>query len=262
MHAVERSRIIQQYLEENGQARVHTLSRILGVSEVTVRRDLERLEAKGWLSRTHGGAVIEETSFLGRSFEPTGSRCPEPMLAQIAEIALRMIEDGETVMLMDGPTCTQIGHRLTDRSNLTVLTNSLAVADTVSQQPTNRVVLLGGEMDAHEKAVFGSMAIENVRRFFVARLFVEVEGINDDLEMSVSSQVKADLIHSLMGASMHTTVICLPDRFSFNAFARLDSLTAADALITAPSVEDAHKTRIFEQGIPLFTSVVVFEGPP
>lgn len=262
MYAVERSRIIRQYLQENGQARVQQLSKMLGVSEVTVRRDLERLEAQGWISRTHGGAVIRETDERNSAYDPPIPSEAVGTVEQISEVALRMIGDGETIMLVSGPACTRIAERLEARQNLTVLTNSLAIAHRVAEQPSNRVVLLGGDMDAQEKAVFGSMAIENVRRFFVSRLFVEVDGINDGLEMSVTTQSKADLIRSVMRAAMHTTVICLPERFSTNAFARLDSLTIADAVITTPSVDDKHKARIFEQGVPLFTSVVVFEGPP
>lgn len=259
MQALERSRIIRQYLEENGQARVHTLATILGVSEVTVRRDLERLEAKGWLARTHGGAVIQDEPAPNRNFEPNGYKPPEPMVAQMAEVALRMIDDGETVMLMNGPVCTQIANKLGERSSLTVLTNSLAIADRVSEQPMNRGVLLGGDIDIKEKAVFGALSVENVQRFFVNQLFVEVDGISVDLEMTVSSVAKADLIRAVMQSASKTITICLPDHFSLNAFAKLESLEQVDAVITAPSVDDTHKIRIFERGIPLFTSVVVPE---
>lgn len=260
MHAVERSRIICQYLEENGLARVHTLSTLLGVSEVTVRRDLERLEARGLLSRTHGGAVLQDPERQYRAFELPGEPGESEVIDEITEVTLRMINDGETVMLVNGPICTRLADRLERRGNLTVLTNSLAIADRVAGQPTNHAVLLGGEMDTQEKAVFGTMAIENVRRFFVNRLIIEVDGISEDLEMSVTSQAKADLIRSVMPTASHTTVVCLPEHFAANAFTRLDSLEVADAVVTSPSVDDRHKARIFDQGIPLFTSVVVFEG--
>lgn len=241
-------------------ARVQTLSTLLGVTEVTVRRDLERLEAEGWLSRTHGGAVIREPNRQARPFEPVEYHIESETVDHIAEVALRMINDSETVMLINSPICTRIAEKLDARSNLTVLTNSLVIADRVTQQSANRAVLLGGNMDNQEKAVFGSMTIENVQRFFVNRFFVEVEGISDDLEMSVNSQAKSDLIRSVMRTATQTVVVFLPDRFSSNAFTRLDSIDVADAVITAPSLPDVHKAQLFERGVPIFTSVVVFEG--
>lgn len=260
MYAIQRTRIIKQYLQEHGEASVHALSGLLGVSEVTVRRDLERLEAEEWLTRTHGGAMINAPSpdLTVTSAAPLG--VDTEALDEIGNLALRMVEDNEIVMLGNGPICVRIAEKLDARSGLTVLTNDVRIASRVTRQAANRVVLLGGDVDMQEQAVFGSMAVENLKRFFVQRLFVQVDGLNDQLELSVNSQSKADLIRASIEVSDETVVTCLPDQFSRNSFFRLGPLTLADKMITDTHVDDEYKSRIFNAGVPLYTPVNPFEG--
>ncbi len=260
MYAIQRTRIIKQYLKEHGQASVHTLSGILGVSEVTVRRDLERLEAEGWLTRTHGGAMVNAPdpalSGTGIAFPPAGTETYD----EIAGLALRMVEDGDVVMLTNGPVSVHIAAKLEARSGLTVLTNDISIAARVAEQTSNRFVLLGGDLDIQEKAAFGTMAVENLQRFFVQRLFIQIDGINDRLEMSVNSQSKADLIRAAIELSDETVITCLPEHFSKNSFFRLGPITMADKVITDTHIDEEYKTRIFNTGVPIYTPVHPFEG--
>jgi DeoR family fructose operon transcriptional repressor len=260
MYAAQRTRIIKQYLKEHGEASVHTLSEILGVSEVTVRRDLERIEAEGWLTRTHGGAMINTprsdvamTNLISAEFNSV-------ILDEVADLAVKMVEDNEIVMLANGAICVRIAEKLDSRSGLTVLTNDVHIASRVTQQASNRVVMLGGDVDTQEQAVFGSMAIENLSRFFVQRLFIQVDGINDGLELSVNSQSKADLIRTAREVSDETIVTCPPEQFSKNSFFRLGPITMADKVITDTHIPEEFKTGIFNAGVPLYTPVNPFEG--
>ncbi len=259
MYATERARVIRQYLEEHGQAHVHQLSAMLGVSEVTVRRDLERLEARGFLTRTHGGAVLNERAGAGEIAALVTSPVDEH-LDEIATVALHMVGDGDVVMLTNGATSTRIAQRLEARSGLTVLTNDVTIALSVSVQQTNRVVMLGGDVVAQERAVFGSMALSNLQRFYVNRLFVEVDGINDRLEVSVNSQEKADLILGAIDVAKETILVCPAERFARNAFYRLGSVQMAQRVITNTFVEENYKTALFAHDIPIYTSVAAFEG--
>jgi DeoR/GlpR family transcriptional regulator of sugar metabolism len=99
MFAIERIRIIKNYLIENKQVEVNQLSQMLGVSEVTIRRDLEKLESDEFLTRTHGGAV------LGSAKELTSDNIDASLLKdynEISKIAIRMINDGDVIMLTNG----------------------------------------------------------------------------------------------------------------------------------------------------------------
>lgn len=260
MYAIQRTRIIKQYLQEHGDATVHSLSSILGVSEVTVRRDLERLDAEGWLTRTHGGAMINAPATTTPA--PILNIPPEDAesLDEIAALALRMVDDGEIVMLTNGPVNIRIAEKLDSRNGLTILTNDVGIAARVAGHTSNRLVLLGGDLDTQEKAVFGSMSVDNLRRFFVKRLFAQVDGINDNLEISVNSQSKADLIKASMEVSEETIITCLPAHFSKNSFFRLGPITIAEKVITDTHIDEQYKTRIFNLGVPIYTPVNPFEG--
>ncbi len=260
MYAIERTRIIKKYLEEHGQAQVHTLSNLLGVSEVTVRRDLERLEKDDWLTRTHGGAVINKNETADPLFEILEEPEDDGSRDEIAVVALRMIQDGDVVMLTNGSVNVRIAVKLEERSNLTILTNDLSIALRISLQDSNKVVLLGGDMDKSEKALFGSMALTNLQKFYVNRLFIEVDGINENLQVTVNSQEKADLILGALELSENTIIICPSDHFSKNAFYRLGNIKIAGGIITNSKLADIYKTRIFNSNIPLYTTVAAFEG--
>ncbi len=260
MYAIERTRLIKMHLEEHGQAQVQTLSSLLGVSEVTVRRDLERLEAEGWLTRTHGGAVINrpdsDTSLNQILSKSTASETHDEIVA----IAMRMIADGDVIMLTNGEVNRCIASRLNERSNLTILTNDVACAALLTGQQQNKVVLLGGTLDQEEFAVFGSMTISNLNKFFVNRLFIEVDGISSDMHMSVSSQEKADFILEARAMAGNSIIVCPSDRFSHNAFFRLGDIRMAQGLVSDPDLEDSFKSQIFSSGVPMYTSMEAFEG--
>jgi len=256
MFALERMRIIKNYLFENQQVEVHSLSTMLNVSEVTIRRDLEKLEQEGLLTRTYGGAVIR--SELGE--EPSGAAEAVDDAREIASVAINMIEDGDVIMLTSGGVGECVAKRLVERSGVTVVTNYISVAVEISSQPANRVVLLGGDVAADGKSLYGSISVANLRRFHVNRLFAEVDGINDALDVTVVSHEKAELIEAAMASAEEQIFVCIAENFDKNAFFKLGKLSLADKIITNPSISDEFKNRIFISNIQLHTSINVFEG--
>ncbi|ORC32739.1 DeoR family transcriptional regulator [Marispirochaeta aestuarii] len=257
MFAVERNRIIKNFLRENRQVEVHALSSMLNVSEVTIRRDLEKLERDGILTRTHGGAVLRE---IEESVQVEKNPDVSQDSREIASVALNMIEDGDVIMLTGGDICDCIARRIVEKNGITVLTNYIPVATEIARQPANRVVLLGGDVADDGRSLYGSLSVANLRRFHVNRLFAEVEGIDENLEVSVASHEKAELIEAAMESAEEKILLCLGDNFNRNAFFRLGSLKLADKVITNPSISDEYKHQIFVRNIQLHTSINVFEG--
>jgi DeoR family transcriptional regulator, fructose operon transcriptional repressor len=261
MFAVERINIVKSYLRERGKLDVHSMSEMLSVSEVTVRRDLEKLEAEGFLTRMHGGALINEDEQRSRPSDLSAeSKKEEEDREEIARVAFLMVKDGDVIMLTNGPIARRIARKVSERGNVTVLTNDIDVALEVSSQAGNRAVLLGGSPDPECRAVFGSLAQAYVQKFFVNKLFFEADGVSEQLQLTVSSQEKAALIKEALAGAEDKIVLCEAARFSHNAFYRLGPLSLADKVITNTSVPEAFKTRIFAEDIQLFTSVNAFEG--
>ena len=265
MFATERLNIIKSYLREHQRLDVHTVSELLNVSEVTIRRDLEKLESEGFLTRIHGGAVPVQSD--APAFGSGGAVAPDDRedpvrheQDEIARVASLMIHDGDVVALLNGGICQRLARRLGEKSGLTVLTNDILVAMEISGQSANKAVLLGGTIDRDERAVFGSLTLANLRNYYVNHLFVEIDGVSEQLQLTVRSQEKADLIRESMGCADQTIAVCLAASFGKNAFFRMGAAATVRKIITSPHVPDEYKARLFGAGIQVFTSVNAFEG--
>jgi DeoR family transcriptional regulator, fructose operon transcriptional repressor len=261
MFAVERINILKNYLRERGKLDVHSMSEMLDVSEVTVRRDLEKLESEGFLTRMHGGAILKDDSGSPALPEPSEEeRKEEEDREEIARVAFLMVKDGDVIMLTNGRIARRIAVKLAARLGVTVLTNDIDVSLEIAAQSGNRAVLLGGSPDPETRALFGSMALANIQKFFVNKAFIEADGLSDQLQLSVSSQEKADLIREAIACAEEKIILCEAGRVSRNAFYRLGPLSLASKVITNTSVPEAFKSRVFAMDIQLFTSVNAFEG--
>ncbi|MDE6765507.1 MAG: DeoR/GlpR family DNA-binding transcription regulator, partial [Duncaniella sp.] len=147
MSVQQRRNKILDLLREDGHAKVQDLSRIFGVSEVTIRLDLEALEATGEVQREHGGAFLTGVG----SFAKTGkmiNRANTDLKKEIARKAAELIADGDCIILDSGSTTTEIAHLLVNRRELTVVTNALNIALILGENPGISIVMTGGEFKA------------------------------------------------------------------------------------------------------------------
>jgi DeoR/GlpR family transcriptional regulator of sugar metabolism len=143
---------------------------------------------------------------------------------------------------------------------VTVLTNDLVVARDVAVQPDNRVVLLGGDLDPAEMAVYGALALDDLQRFHVDRLFAELDGFGDGLELSCATQQKAALIRAGREHAREFVMLCLAERFFRNAFFRFGTASPGDTVVTDRTLADEAKRKLFGANLRLFTALDVFEG--
>jgi len=258
MFAIERIRIIKNYITNNQQAEVSALSSMLNVSEVTIRRDLEKLESEGFLTRTHGGAVLndkEDEALL--PFE--GHNLTD--YQEIADIAVQLIKDGDIIMLTNGIINLYIAKKLGIKNNITILTNDITIATELSSNKSVKVVLLGGDIDFRYNAVFGTLTNNNLKQFFVTKLFIEIDGISSDLDLAVSSIDMASLIQEAAVNASQKILLLTADAFEKNSFYRVGKANQiADRLITNSRIKDVYKNILFNSNLQLFTSIDAFEG--
>ena len=114
----------------------------MNVTEVTIRRDLEKLEAEGFLQRTHGGAVINNLV----QDEPAEEQSDKYLIErqEIADTAFHLVSDNDMIMITEGLTNVQVARRLSRKNNLTVITNDVRIALEFKNSPSNNLILLGG----------------------------------------------------------------------------------------------------------------------
>ena len=138
---MERLDKIIKLVSKERKVDVNTLSETLGVSKVTIRKDLDKLEAKGLLHREHGYAVLNSGDDINvrLSFHYDVKK-------KIAQKAAELVNDNETIIIESGSTCALLAEEICrTKRGVTILTNSYFIADYVKRYDSCKIVLLGGE---------------------------------------------------------------------------------------------------------------------
>lgn len=156
--------LISALRHAGGSARSSDLAKALDVSEETIRRTIKSLALVGALTRVHGGAYLSGTRNDPSFFSRLNQNAEEKQ--QIARAITDMVRDGMTVFLDVGSTTAFVAENLRhSRANLTVVTNSVGVAQTLANTNGNRVHMLGGELLHDERGTFGHVAESQARRY-------------------------------------------------------------------------------------------------
>ena len=177
MLAKQRQRLILDRLEHDGAVAVSTLAREWRISRETVRRDINHLAAAGRVVKTHGGALsvqLREPDIAERgAVNAAGKRA-------IAMTAAALVPDGASLILDSGTTTRKLAEALTEKRELTVYTNDLEIVRLLGRRKGNRVLVLGGELQAHEDSISGIDAADMLGRYVADFAFVGAGGFAAD----------------------------------------------------------------------------------
>jgi DeoR/GlpR family transcriptional regulator of sugar metabolism len=234
-----RRRKIVEMLSAKGVVRVADLVKHFGVSDVTVRNDLEALAKEGILVRDHGGAVAQTYTSLSVAFNQRAMLNLEAK-QRIGEAAAKKVFAGETVILDAGTTLMEMAKRLPSVS-LTVVTNSLNIATEVGSGPGVHVMLAGGSLSNETISTIGPLAERDLRELLVDKLFLGIQAFDPDAGLSdVSIEV-----------ARVKEVILLADssKYPTRAIARVAPLAEIDCLITDIGFPDEAARQLSARGI-------------
>ncbi|HEY8489038.1 MAG TPA: DeoR/GlpR family DNA-binding transcription regulator [Thermaerobacter sp.] len=232
MLAEERRRQVLQWLEEEGRIQVTEVARRLSVSPMTVRRDLERLEADGLLVRTHGGAL------------PVGAATPRELpyaskrarqveaKHKIGRAAAALIRSGETVILDAGSTTLEIARHLPPRITLKVVTNDLLIARELADREGIDVYLTGGQVRRGVYSLQGPETEAYLRATHVDRAFLGADGVDAVYGLSTTNRQKVPVKQAMLAAAERAYVVADHSKLGRRAFARFAGLEPIAALIT------------------------------
>jgi DeoR family transcriptional regulator of aga operon len=173
----ERQGRIRVMVEEQGRVIVPELSAYFNVSEATIRRDLEKLDGLGWVQRTHGGAVrVERAAKEPPILQRIDERRDEKQ--RIGQAAAALVKDGETIFLGSGTTVLEIARHLPEGLSLTVITNSLLVANELAERAGIEMIVIGGMLRQSELSMVGYITEQAVREFRADRVFMGMRAID------------------------------------------------------------------------------------
>ena len=184
------------------------LCQLLGVSQATIRRDLEMLEKQGVLERAHGGAILNQPMKIEPEYAARALAHPDEKHS-IGAAAARLIEDGDTIFINSGTTTTEVIRNIPAGAKVTVVTNNLSAALEVHEVGFH-LILLGGAFYPRSNAVVGDFASANLRRLNANKTFIGADGISLKYGYTVPSNPEAELVR-LMIERTHGSVIVVAD---------------------------------------------------
>lgn len=190
----------------NGAVSLRELARVVQTSEVTVRRDVRALEAEGLLDRRHGGAVLPG-GFTRESGFPQKSHLATAEKTAIADVAASLVEEGEAVVVGAGTTTQELARRLARVPGLTVVTNSLLVAQALAHANRVEVVMTGGTLRGSNYALVGSGAEQSLQGLRVSRAFLSGSGLTAERGLSTSNMLSASVDRALVQAAAEVVVL-------------------------------------------------------
>ncbi|MFD3514104.1 DeoR/GlpR family DNA-binding transcription regulator [Streptomyces sp. NPDC058657] len=206
MFAAERRQLILEMVRANGAVSLRELARVVQTSEVTVRRDVRALEAEGLLDRRHGGAVLPG-GFTRESGFPQKSHLATAEKTAIADLAAGLVEEGEAIVVGAGTTTQELARRLARIPGLTVVTNSLLVAQALAHANRVEVVMTGGTLRGSNYALVGSGAEQSLQGLRVSRAFLSGSGLTAERGLSTSNMLSASVDRALVQAAAEVVVL-------------------------------------------------------
>ncbi|MEV0344478.1 DeoR/GlpR family DNA-binding transcription regulator [Nonomuraea sp. NPDC050680] len=248
MLAVQRQQTILELVRLNGAVKVVDLVREFGVSDITIRRDLELLAERGLLAKVHGGATVigagstDEPGFAAKSVQQ------EEEKLVIARRAAGMVFPGTAVALSAGTTTWTLAHQLVNTPGLTVVTNSVRIADVFQHggRPDQTVVLTGGVRTPSD-ALVGPVAVAAIRLLNVDVLFLGVHGMTTRAGFTTPNMMEAETDRALVEAASRLVVLADHTKWGTVGISTIARLSEADVVISDGGLPETARTALSEQ---------------
>ncbi|MBA2693817.1 MAG: DeoR/GlpR transcriptional regulator [Rubrobacter sp.] len=251
MYAEERHRVIAESAESEGRVEVGSLASSLGVTPETVRRDLSLLERRGVLRRTHGGAVP-----VGRLVpEREVSERVEAMVAEkrrIAKAALEFVPERGTLLLDAGTTTGALAEMLPPDGELTVVTNSVPIAHTLSSNPSVTLFLTGGRVRGRTLASVGEPATTFIKNLTPDVVFMAANGVSVEKGLTTPDMAEATAKRAMVASGRRVVLLADHTKFGEEHFVKFAGIEAMDAIITDDGLSEDEAKKYEEAGIEVF----------
>ncbi|SFJ84655.1 DeoR/GlpR family DNA-binding transcription regulator [Thermoflavimicrobium dichotomicum] len=254
MLVAERHRKIVELVQSEGRIRVAELSKLFQVTEETIRRDLDKLEAEGKVIRTHGGAVAREELPLEVPFEDRKIERIEQKKA-IALKAVRLVESGDCISLDASTTAWQMARILPDIP-LTVVTNSVKVVMELRNKENIQVISVGGVLVPRSLSFVGPLAERSVEGYHVQKSFLSCQGLHLQYGLSEATEEQARVKEKMIRNCDKTILLIDSSKFGVRAFAPITDLSDIDTIITDDEVDPSIIESLREVQIKVITAEV------
>ena len=242
----ERDERLIGLVRARGTATVEDLSLEIGVGPSTIRRDLHRLAREGRLVRTYGGATLADRAAGASASLPTRAIAEKQ---RVAAAAARLVQDGQTIAVTSGTTAVEFARQLVDRADLTVITNSLDVAQVLLDCEGIQLAVLGGVVRPRMHSLLGHLTEQACREMRADTLFMGIGAIS--LERGLMNDYMPEILTDRALRSMATSVVLMADsgKFDLVAPALVFGLDDIDVIVTDSGVRPEVVANLAARGI-------------
>ena len=248
MLAIERRNAILAKLKEDRKVVVSDLSELYNVTEETIRRDLEKLEAEGLAKKTYGGAVINESLNVELPYivrKKSNVACKQV----IGELLAKMISDGDHIILDASSTALFVAKSIKNKKNLTVITNSIEIMIELSDRKGWKILSTGGLMKDGALSLVGYQAIRMINSFNVDKAAFSVKGIDIRHGMTDSNESEAQVKMALIQAAKKKILAVDSSKFNKISFTKVGEIKEVDMVITDRKPSDEWLSKFEAEGI-------------
>ncbi|GAA5352969.1 DeoR/GlpR family DNA-binding transcription regulator [Streptococcus uberis] len=238
---------IIQLVSDHKRIDVNSLSELLGVSKVTVRKDLDKLESKGLLRREHGYAVLNSGDDLNvrLSYNYNVKR-------KIAEKAAELVQDNDTIMIESGSTCALLAEVLCQtKRNIKIITNSCFIANFLRQYDSCQIILLGGNYQPNSEVTVGPLLKQMVDLFHVDRVFAGTDGFSPEVGFMCKDMMRCEGVQYMADAAEETIILTDSSKFSKPSLVHQLSLDRVSRVITDKELDEENRNLLGSFGIAL-----------
>jgi DeoR family transcriptional regulator of aga operon len=233
----ERRRYMLNQIQRDGRVLVSELSDTLGISQITIRKDLDCLEAKGLAQRTHGGALSPQGStLLDPSIQEKEHKQTKEKL-RIAKAAASLVEEGQCVLLDSGTTTTAVARELRRFSHLTVITNAVNIA-TEFAGTDFEVILTGGTLRKNSFSLVGPLAEDVLSEMHADILFLGVDGFDTKIGPMTPNFLESRVNRAMVNAATRVVAVCDSTKFTRRSLAQIVPPKAIHTVITDDQLGD------------------------
>ncbi|WP_415971941.1 DeoR/GlpR family DNA-binding transcription regulator [Rhodococcus sp. 077-4] len=258
MLAHQRQQKILDQVTAAGAVKVADLGSALSVSDMTIRRDINELVARGLVERVHGGVTLPRSA---SAFEPgfsAKSELDRDAKGAIARAAARFVRPGTSIGISGGTTTHALAQELLDVPNITVVTNSLPVADVFhTGGRTDQTVLLTGGQRTPSYALVGPLTVGALHSIHLDMLFLGTHGVDFESGLTCPNLMEAQTNQALVASSRRVIVLADHTKWGVRALANIIPLSRVDVFVTDagldPGVQDTLSERVDD--------VVIAVGP-
>jgi DeoR/GlpR family transcriptional regulator of sugar metabolism len=250
MMAEERRMQILQILRSEGRAKVNELVRRFNTSAVTIRSDLNELDQRGLVQRSHGGAVIQDTVFRESPVhERIKSQSKEKQ--RIGAMAATLVREGETIILDSGTTTLEVARHLKNIPNLQVITNGVNIASELLGSRNTQIIMMGGTVRNDSASIVGRATEDMLEQFSADKLFLCGAGCDPDFGVSGTNLEETMANRAMLRAAREIIVVADASKFGKRSMSLIASFSEVDMVISDVSLPPELQDRIRSFGCKL-----------